>query len=606
MDKTDNSSQYIVLRSLTNKEIEEIKQNNTTRSVLFYDKVLFETYSKYFNAELIEINEELKEIINREVMEALLKVPDLILNSTNLKDLVSKDFSIWHYQRFRAYFDVRNSLYLCRSIRLVESDSIVIFAGDSTTAQYFESSKHVKIIPPQKPSKKKNYSIVLKFLILTIIYWFSSFVKSNKMKKKKFLFLTSSSQYSNNGSNAQNRYFGKIISSPREDSGILIFLPFPKIKGKNTIKYTFSEFYKSAKMDTLASPFTLKNYLRKSTRTAIKKKSTELKDVYRSIELLPLGIEKYLLDRLRVNHHSSLIYYFQFLSFKHFFSSSRCEAISSIDENSPSIKSILDAAKSCGIKTIGIQHGSIHHLHPAYVYSKSDIQMNKLVDHMFVWGEQSANFLTEIGSFSSQQIHIIGQPRTDFISTDQVSSNSKLIDKYKNSSKPLIVFFSQPQRDENLRKRAAIDTFSLVLNRQTEHVLVKVHPNEETSYYEKIAQELGITEGYSIYKNEIDLYDLLILADAVITCFSTVGAEAAFFKKPLITLDYLQQDIQNYVNNKIAIRATNSDELSACIQTLLYESSITFNHDTFIREYAFKLDGKVATRFWQHLTHIVD
>lgn len=53
-------------------------------------------------------------------------------------------------------------------------------------------------------------------------------------------------------------------------------------------------------------------------------------------------------------------------------------------------------SKACHIKTIGIQHGNIHDLHPAYMYTATDIRLGILCDTTIVWGDYWKDFLINI------------------------------------------------------------------------------------------------------------------------------------------------------------------------------------------------------------------
>ena len=87
-------------------------------------------------------------------------------------------------------------------------------------------------------------------------------------------------------------------------------------------------------------------------------------------------------------------------------------------------------------------------------------------------------------------------------------------------------------------------------------------------------------------------------AAMVITSFSTVGLESIFFNKPLIIIDPLKQDIQGYHKDKIAIQASNSEELTKSVRGIL-NGSLTFDKDIYnkyLLNQVYKIDGKVSER----------
>ena len=55
----------------------------------------------------------------------------------------------------------------------------------------------------------------------------------------------------------------------------------------------------------------------------------------------------------------------------------------------------------------------------------------------------------------------------------------------------------------------------------------------------------------------------------LITCFSTVGAEAVYFHKPLLILDHLGQDVQGYIREKVAFEARDWQTLEEVLLEVL-------------------------------------
>ena len=67
--------------------------------------------------------------------------------------------------------------------------------------------------------------------------------------------------------------------------------------------------------------------------------------------------------------------------------------------------------------------------------------------------------------------------------------------------------------------------------------------------YHKIAKKYN-ANNYEI--NTGNLYSLIAKCNIVITYYSTVGIEAIYFNKELITLDYNKLDLQSYLKNKVS------------------------------------------------------
>jgi len=332
-------------------------------------------------------------------------------------------------------------------------------------------------------------------------------------------------------------------------------------------------------------------------RKELKKVTAELASKYAEIESnLNDPIYQMVFLSIKTLHTTSKFFLFKYLAYKKFFKRYSVKSISSIDENSLRIRAILDAAKSNKITTIGIQHGTIHELHPAYIYSKEDYQRNIVPDYTMVWGKHWSQFLIENGNYKPESLEITGQIRTDIIPKLINVKAGDYLDIPKNSR--IVVFASQPQRDPKLREQAAFDVFSSVKHLKNVQLLLKLHPAEknDVDYYKNIAKKAGCSNYQIIYN--IDLYLLISISDILITCFSTVGAETVYFYKPLIILDHLKQDIQGYHKEGIAFQARNSAELKTYLEKLL-SGEINFSktaYKNYIEKYANKIDGKVADR----------
>jgi CDP-glycerol glycerophosphotransferase (TagB/SpsB family) len=91
---------------------------------------------------------------------------------------------------------------------------------------------------------------------------------------------------------------------------------------------------------------------------------------------------------------------------------------------------------------------------------------------------------------------------------------------------------------------------------------------------------------------------MLAISEIVITCFSTVGSEALYFKKPIIILDHLKADLLGLIGKNLALRATNAEEVSVAIDEIINgkETALSNTIETYVYEYALKIDGLASQR----------
>jgi CDP-glycerol glycerophosphotransferase (TagB/SpsB family) len=298
-------------------------------------------------------------------------------------------------------------------------------------------------------------------------------------------------------------------------------------------------------------------------------------------------------------HSTSGYFLFRYFAARKYFAKSAIKAVIAGDENSPLTKSILDAARFYGIRIIGLQHGNMHDLHPAYLNTPNDRLNHIMPDLTLTWGKYWEQFLIEKGNYPVDSVVSVGQIRTDIIPVLLKAQNQKQANPTE-----VILFASQPQRDPELRYQAAFDVFKAASKLPNTRLLVKLHPREfaDSGYYSAIATEAGC-KNYTIDKTS-DLYHLIASCDVLITCFSTVGTETVYFYKPLIILDHLKQDIQGYAAEGVAFQATDADSL-ASILSGIFRGALRVDrtkYDSFIMKYAYKIDGMVALRCIEAIT----
>ena len=290
-------------------------------------------------------------------------------------------------------------------------------------------------------------------------------------------------------------------------------------------------------------------------------------------------------------------YIFKKLAYQNYFRKKKFLSIATIDENSPAVKCILDAAKAQQITTFGIQHGNVHDLHPAYRYTKEDHIRKVVPDFTIVWGAYWKNYLSKVAEYPENSLLVTGQSRTDIIPV-LIEIQGSLKQKLGLPNSDIVVFASQLQQDPLLRERAAKDVFIMAAEIPEMHLVIKLHPSEanDAPYYQEIAASVNCTN-YRIV-NQMDLYELIASCQLLITCFSTVGTETIYFGKPLIILDHLKQDLQGYIEDKVAFGAYNSTDLVK-IATEILQGRLNPDLDAYrnyIYDRSFKIDGYASQR----------
>lgn len=594
----------IIKRKLSSEEKLEIEKLADSRKVEIYADPAFASDISAMTHPFEELSPESKRKINFRVFNDVIGFGERKVKGEAITDhLMFETASFWHYHKFRIYFAVRNIYYIISEVEpfLEKFSEISLYVNQPGLRSNYFPKKAVSVIQPGIKSKKSKFS-ALKYYSYLILKYLSHFSASRKIKSFDHLLIDHSERQtclSRESLDIREDNYNLAYLFDRIDKDFLILreVKMPKLRTGEKFRLQQELLVNEHKhrMRIFSDPVIISGFLNNKVRRRLNKTINDLSRKYTLLRHENNDLTGQIItDLLESLHNTSKYYLLKYLSFKRFFTYTSLKSVTTIDENSPSIKTILDAAKSHGIKTIGIQHGTIHELHPAYIYTKKDIQRKIIPDHTLVWGSHWKEFLVNKGNYPAESIEITGQIRTDII---PVLKQRKLKHEF-GKNKKIIVFASQPQRDEALRKRAAYDVFSSVKDMEDTLLIVKLHPAEknDVQYYKSIAKEAGCNN-FKI-KSSIDLYYLISVSELLITCFSTVGAETAYFKKPLIILDHLEQDIQGYYREGIALRVTDKSELSRLISGIL-AGNVTGNkekQEEYISKYAYRIDGMAGQR----------
>jgi len=601
------SKVIFIARTLNTNEVSEINQELTKEaSTIVYTNL---TSIFPFKTSLYDLSAAEKRDINFRVMNDILQFGEISVDGIAISDkLTINGMSIWHYHKFRIYFILRNLSYedlITRKLKETH-DHVVIYSNGPDADMAFQANGSISWRLPQSINKKKrDYVGLLHYLfyfkLLLIKSWFK---RKNYLGTRHIILDRALRQPILNIKSLEpelgNYNLEYVYSKAGSDFTIIRELEPPKFINAEPFRF---KWWMIRDLQTEASILhgeciLIKALFEAKTLTAFKA-ATKTLDAKLS-ELLRSATtnqQLWILRRMLQFRKASQFYLFKNLAYTYFFSKKNFNSISTIDENSPAVKCILDAGRNLNIRIFGIQHGNIHILHPAYRFTQNDFERNLICDSTLVWGTYWKEFLKNVSGYPPNRIAITGQARTDIIPKLKDSSQ-QFKTKFRNNKRFLVVFASQLQQDPLLRERAAADVFEAVKTMNDVHLLVKLHPSETNNpnYYDSIALKTGCSN-YSLSTQD-DLYQIISASDIIITCFSTVGSEAVYFSKPLIVLDHLEQDIQGYIAVKVAFKATNSSELHSVIRSIL-EGNLVPDEDAlnqYIKANAFSIDGQASDR----------
>jgi hypothetical protein len=598
------SKTIIINRTLSDSEIDEINRLAEDGAKVF---ALSGGNSPDF-AQRIVLSPEDKKQINYEIIDEVLRFGELPVGNQTVADLFGIDnASIWHYHKFRVYFAVLNQLYFLRPVQQNFSSfegHIWYLSSDLNPLPKVFTEVDFRF-PEEEAKSSFNFGILLGYIILVKIRVLT-YLFSSRKRPEYLLFMTEKYSAVLDKKTLKikqgHHVLEYLISEFDNRFALLTEVLMPKKKGRSDYSFSWKQFQTSWQscpkifLEGILISGILNRQVRKSTGSAKKM----LQSAYPKVRETELSMVHQLMFEVFYSLDSaSGFFLFRYFAARKYFANSGIKAVIGGDENSPLTKSILDAAKFCGIKIIGLQHGNMHDLHPAYLYTPNDCRNRVMPDLTLTWGKYWEEFLVSKGNYPKDSVISVGQIRTDIIPALMQAENKKQANQTQR-----IIFASQPQYDIQLRYQAAVDVFKAAQKLPDTQLIVKLHPREfaDSGYYSAIAAEVGCTN-FSVDKTS-DLYQLIASCDVLITCFSTVGTETVYFHKPLIILDHLKQDIQGFAAEGVAFQATDADSL-ANILFGIFGGNLRIDragYDSFIQKYAFRIDGKVAERCIEAIT----
>ena len=530
--------------------------NDETIAAFKHDLIFSSEENEKLAVSLFQIDKSKEELSKAKTIEQIVRFYNK-LDSHFLRLEANFGINIWFLEHFRINF------------QFIEKQKKAIFEKDFLTT--YPTGKIVK--PKQKKSKLKLFFRALNELLFIVL---------NAFSREKFL-IGNVLIHNEGGTNfSAQELFGDLSKNyPIIKIRSLLDLkrPLPKRSKLSTFQNSDKLFFR-----TVCSP---------KTWVQLNAFNTSLGSIFSEIEKTPIThFEQEILNHLKSKRTYFSIMFLRFLSFKNYFERSGIESIVLSDENSPQQKVIMYAAKKTSVKIFAIQHGAIYQNHFAYTFGKYN-HPPVLPDITFTWGEYYNEVLLRYGGYKESEVKAVGSLRK----TPITRSNKEEAKEYTQ-----VLFATQPIPNETLRKQYLRDVFLCfkelddVLNYK---LVLRPHPNEkDDSYFHKVSEEVGF-RNYTIERN-VKIENHFDSSDILITAYSTVGAEFVEYFKPIVVLDYLNEDMVGYINEGIGIQINNRVELISRFKQNKLEVNRSA-YERFITRFFHATDGNAAKRVMQHI-----
>lgn len=598
-----------ILRTLSSKEYNSLKKENCV--FIYLNEEIKQLYPDLDNNSRLLFEEKSKKDYEETHIERVIQFghKKSLRNNSLTKNLETKEDSYWYYLRFSLFHRTKEEFILYDAINeclesIGEVSKTIIFTNTKVDSKNFNCKTKV-FLSSKSAIKKTLYFKYFTTYILLFLYRaisLKTIVKHfNRSESKTLLFA--------------NLYINQSVYSLKKDEFIKGDPHLEPLIEKSLEKEEFM-YLTQLRPPSLEQNhhLSIEDYLRKrpySNKTIVFEFYLFLalfrSDIYRNYNLIRGEINKYTTkDKYDCKYNNALLKKITFLDKMLFLAIWREKAASilfkkysfqktiCIDEYSLQNRSINASAKQNNVTTYAIQHGAISQSNIAYRFCKEDISYKPFVDYSFIRGQHTFDMLTK-ANFPKSTLSIVGHMRTDAI------ARIKKLNHLKGSRKT-IIYATQPlpNADKEIQKKQLDDFLFLCKSFPKVDFIIKPHPNENKEKYYSL-KKIENLKNLEIITDQ--LYTLLAKSDAVITYYSTVGIEALYFGKTLITNDYYELDYQSYLKDQVSRNARNREELKRIVEKLTQEEDFQKQEriNTFIANRVYRIDGEVTNRIIEKL-----
>ena len=231
------------------------------------------------------------------------------------------------------------------------------------------------------------------------------------------------------------------------------------------------------------------------------------------------------------------------------------------DSGSVAGRCLYRTAEQMGIASVFLQHGALLVSHGVAEYFTAS--------HKLVWGASSRDSLIKAGVGHPELIESIGSPFLEqHFAT--VAANAATDSDNDSSPGPVLIAFSVPGGflDDSGFLQAAREVMHAA--RALPHVpfVIKPHPGDRSTVWEDLLAA-GPAPNVSIQRGT-DTYELLHRCRVLVTMFSTVGAEAIYLGKPVVSVDLEHARLEtDYLAAGAAYVVDDPETLAPLLERLL-------------------------------------
>ncbi|MGE8207376.1 CDP-glycerol glycerophosphotransferase family protein [Heyndrickxia sp. NPDC080065] len=261
------------------------------------------------------------------------------------------------------------------------------------------------------------------------------------------------------------------------------------------------------------------------------------------------------------------------------------------------------ALKKFGLSTIGKSYG------PSLEYLKH-VKIHSNYSRVYVSSSEVVPFYAEAFGMPKEQIYPLGIPRTDyFFATDEII---KLKDRFYQAFPELIdkklILYAPTYRGKSHDQESfacPIDISYMKEKLESEYaLLIHLHPYMQSGL---ILREEDLDFAYHIHDN-FHIQELLVLADLLITDYSTVFVDYSLLCRPIA---FFANDLQEYVEQRdfyydyeSIIPGPLFNETSSLIEWIQEEKFDLQRVNQFRQRFFDYIDGNASKRIVKHFIEV--
>lgn len=237
----------------------------------------------------------------------------------------------------------------------------------------------------------------------------------------------------------------------------------------------------------------------------------------------------------------------------------------------------LGAVKKFGKQILGKGEGSSAEL-------AEWMNMHRNYTRVYTASAVTKQFYAEAFGVPESILTVRGMPRVDFIQLPDEQKKSEFFNLYRNENKKPIILYLP-----TFRKGAHLDIKHLVeeINHDRFRLIIKLHPLDQ----EPVDSRFLVDDRFSSY-------DLMKIADFIITDYSAISIEASLLQKPVYFYVY---DILEYQDSR-GLNINLYEEMAASISTKAREIALKIEQEPYDYEALLRFRDRYVETWAQNNT----